>query len=262
MCSVLNKEKNRLNQLIRKKKAEIVELESKAADLENLVVERNNVKSETETLKTSKIELETFISENTSQRQSLTAEIENLTNQKNKLDNYIQANTPIKESLSTELESLNSQKKEIEIEELKTIKSATQGEVNQITQEKSRLDVLIIDLREKYGLYSKDMKDISQNSITQLNNYSSSAISAIIGAVILMVILLYILTASNPFSENLLKLFYHEPNLRFYSILTIRISISAAFIFLIIIFLNLARGFVSQYIKARNRLTALRVADF
>ena len=103
---------------------------------------------------------------------------------------------------------------------------------------------------------------MSLDSITQLKKYSWSAVASIIGAVTLMVILLCILTKSNPFSEKLLKFFYNEPNLRFYSILTIRISISAAFIFLIIIFLNLARGFVSQYIKARNRLTALRVTDF
>ena len=50
--------------------------------------------------------------------------------------------------------------------------------------------------------------------------------------------------------------------MRFYSILIIRITVSATFIFFIIVFLNLSRGFVSQYIKARNRLTALRVVDF
>jgi predicted PurR-regulated permease PerM len=257
MNSELNKEKNRLNRLIREKKAEITVLESKTSDLESLVTKRNRIKSETE-------ELESFINSSIGQKQTLIAEIGALTTQKSELDNYIQINTPVKQTLTTDLKSLNSQKTEIvqEIEQLETTKSTTQEDVNQITQEKGRLDGLIIELREKYGLYSKDMKDMSQDSITQLKKYSWSAVSAIIGVIILMIILLCILTNSDPFSENLMKFFYQEPNLRFYSILTIRISISAVFIFFIIIFLNLSRGFVSQYIKARNRLTALRVADF
>lgn len=264
MSSDLNNEKNRLNRLIREKKKEIENLDSKIADLNSLKSERDNLKVETENLTSTKSELEAFISNNVGQKQTLTTEIESLTTQKNQLDSYIQTNTPAKETLSEELDNFSAQKDNLEqeIEGLKSSKSTTKGEIEKINQEKSKLDGLIVDLREKYGLYSKDMRDMSKDSITQLNKYSWSAIVAIFGAVVLMVILLCILTTSNPFSEKLLKFFYHEPNLRFYSILTIRISISAAFIFLIIIFLNLARGFVSQYIKARNRLTALRVADF
>ena len=264
MNSELNEEKNRLNRLIREKKAKIDELESKISDLKGLVVERNRIKSETEEMESTKVELEYFINSSIGKKQTLTAEIETLATQKSGLDNYIHTNTPTKETLTTELESLNTQKTEIEqkIEQLDTTKSSIREDIDQITQEKERLDGLIIDLREKYGLYSKDMKDMSQDSITQLKKYSCSAVATISSAIILMIILLCILTTSDPFSENLLKFFYHEPNLRFYSILTIRISISAAFIFMIIIFLNLSRGFVSQYIKARNRLTALRVADF
>jgi len=264
MSSDLNKEKNKLNKLIRDKKEEIVGLDSKIIDLTSLKSERDNLKIETETLASNKSELETFITENVGQKQTLTSEIESLSAQKNQLDSYIQANTPTKETLVNELEVIKTKKDSLEkeIEELETDKSNTQSEIENINQEKSKLDGLIVDLREKYGLYSKDMRDMSKDSITQLNKYSWSAVVSIFAAVVLMVILLCILTTSNPFSEKLLKFFYHEPNLRFYSILTIRISISAAFIFLIIIFLNLARGFVSQYIKTRNRLTALRVADF
>ncbi len=264
MSSDLNKEKNNLNRLIREKRAKVSDLESKILDLESLVTRRDDIQSEIETLEATKSELETFITTNGSQRQTLTTEIGTLTGQKAELDSYIQTNTPTKETLSNDLATLQTQKADLEgeIEELESNKSSTESEIDKINHEKSKLDDLIIELRDKFGLYSKDMRDMSLDSITQLRKYSWSAVVAIIGAVTLMVILLCILTTSNPFSEKLLKFFYHEPNLRFYSILTIRISISAAFIFLIIIFLNLARGFVSQYIKARNRLTALRVTDF
>lgn len=271
MSSDLNKEKNRLNRLIREKNTKIDDLDAKIShltkllsDLTNLSSRREKIKAETEQLNSTKSELETFINNNTVRKQTLTVEIESLTTQKENLDSYIQTNTPLKETIFSEIEDLIVQKQNLaqEIENLESDKSTTQTQIEQINQEKSRLDGLIIDLREKYGLYSKDMIDMSQDSITQLKNYSRSAVSAISGAVILMAILLYILTQSDPFSDKLLKFFYHEPNLRFFSILTIRITISAAFIFLIIIFLNLSRGFVSQYIKTRNRLTALRVADF
>ena len=264
MSSELNKEKNRLNRLIREKNTKIDELDAKILDLTNLSSEREKIKAETEQLNSTKSDLETFITNNTARKQTLTTEIESLTTQKENLDSYIRTNTPLKEILFSEIEDLNIQKQNLEqeIENIESDKSTIQREIEQINQEKSRLDGLIIDLREKYGLYSKDMKDLSQDSITQLKKYSWSAVSAISGALILMVILLCILTQSDPFSDKLLNFFYHEPNLRFFSILTIRITISVAFIFLIIIFLNLSRGFVSQYIKTRNRLTALRVADF
>jgi predicted nucleic acid-binding Zn-ribbon protein len=264
MSSDLNKEKNRLNRLIREKHQKINELESKVSDLKQLEFERNNLKIEAEELASNKSELETFINNNVGKKKTLSEQIELLTTQKNQIDSYIETNNPTKQNLSNEIQTLKTEKDSLknEIEVLKSDKLTTESEITKINQEKSRLDDLIAELRDKFGLYSKDMRDMSLDSITQLKKYSWSAVASISLAIILMVILLKILTKSDPFSERLLKFFYHEPNLRFYSILTIRISISAAFIFLIIIFLNLSRGFVSQYIKARNRLTALRVADF
>ncbi|MCL5246687.1 hypothetical protein M4I21_12755 [Cellulophaga sp. 20_2_10] len=260
----MSSERNDLNRQLREKKVEVSRLESKISDLTELTAQRDSILTEVGTLNESKVELEEFIATNNTQKQTLTTEIGTLTGQKTELDTYIQTNTPTKETLTNDLVTLQTQKANLEgeIEELESNKSNTESEIDKINHEKSKLDDLIIELRDKFGLYSKDMRDMSLDSITQLKKYSWSAVAAIIGAVALMIILLCILTTSNPFSEKLLKFFYHEPNLRFYSILTIRISISAAFIFLIIIFLNLARGFVSQYIKARNRLTALRVTDF
>jgi len=136
------------------------------------------------------------------------------------------------------------------------------SEINNLKTEKKSLEESTKELREKYGLYSKDMKDMSIDSRSQLRKYSWTAILSMAISIFLMLWLLDIVLNENPFSTKLMAFFYNQPNFRFYSILTIRISISAIFIFLIIIFLNLSRGFISQYIKARNRLTALRVTDF
>lgn len=260
----LNKERNRLNRIIRAKNTEIDKLNKSIANLASLESQRDQAIIQVDTLTKEKNELETFISKNASQKESLTTEIQTLNTQKSQIDTYISENTPIKINLEENINQLNSKITELKTDKTKLTQeiSDTNSNLEQLKFKKEKLEGLMIDLREKYGLYSKDMKEMSKDSKSQLLTYSWSAILSIAASIILMIILLCILTKSNPFSEKLLNFFYHEPSLRFYSILTIRISISAAFIFLIIIFLNLSRGFVSQYIKARNRLTALRVADF
>jgi predicted nucleic acid-binding Zn-ribbon protein len=260
----MSSERNDLNRQLRDKKAEVTSLETKISDLNELISQRDSILNEVSTLNESKAELETFIDTNNVQKQTLTTEIATLTAQKTELETYVQTNTPIKDTIQTELGTLNTQKDSLnsEIESLSKQQETIQSGIDKINQEKERLDNEINILRSKHGLYSKDMKDIAEDSKTQLDEYSKSAKYSVIASLILMIILLCILTLSNPYSEKLLSYFYQEPNLRFYSILAIRLSISAAFIFLIIIFLNLARGFISQYIKTRNRLSAVRITDF
>lgn len=178
---------------------------------------------------------------------------DNLKNEDDKLNKII---TEKKDEIS-KLESQIS-----DLETLNETKSKVESEINNLTKEKKNLDVSIFELRDKYGLYSKDMKEMSLDSKSQLIKYSWAAILSIAATITLMILLLVILTENNPSSYKLMELFDKEPNFKFYSILTIRISISAVSIFFVIILLNLSRGFISQYIKTRNRLTALRVTDF
>ena len=59
--------------------------------------------------------------------------------------------------------------------------SSTQLEIDikKLKTEKKTLSEATIELREKYGLYSKDMKEMSLDSKSQLLKYSWSAILAI-----------------------------------------------------------------------------------
>jgi len=260
----LKNEKNRLNRIIREKKGEIENLESQIADLTSTKENKSTLESEIQTLTKQKSELEGFISENTTTKSSLSAEIQNLTTKKNELDSYIDTNNPKKEKLTEDLEKLKTDNEELSAKNKELDDSSTQlkGEIETLKTEKKTLSVATTELREKYGLYSKDMKEMSLDSKSQLLKYSWSAILAIAATITLMIILINILTDDNPYSDKLMELFKYQPNFKFYSLLTIRLSISGVFIFFIIIFLNLSRGFISQYIKARNRLTALRVTDF
>lgn len=260
----LNNERNRLNRIIRDKKDAIEDLNSQIADLVTIRENKSTLENEIQTLTKQKLELDTFISENTTTKTSLSDEIRRLTLEKTTLDSYITSNNPVKEKLSEDLEKLQTDNSDLSAENSDLTDSSTQLEIDikKLKTEKKTLSEATIELREKYGLYSKDMKEMSLDSKSQLLKYSWSAILAIAVTITLMIILLNILTNENPYSDKLMKLFKYQPNFRFYSLLTIRLSISAVFIFFIIIFLNLSRGFISQYIKARNRLTALRVTDF
>ena len=146
-------------------------------------------------------------------------------------------------------------------EKSNTIKEK-EKKISELNTESSEIEESLIDLRDRHKLYSKDMKSISLDSNKQLYTYASAAGFTLLLASTLMILLLGILTNSSPYTDKLLSFFSESPNLRFYSIVMVRVSISAAFVFLIVVFLNLTRGFVSQFIKARNRLTALRMVDF
>lgn len=264
MADETNNERNKLNRNIREKKDEIVRLESVISNLSSLEETKNTLETDIESLTENKTSLESFLSENSTKKTTLTSKVEGLTTEKQTLDTYIETNNPVRETLTAELAKLETDKDGLTSEnsELVTSSSDLKSEIKTLKSEKKTLEGSTKELREKYGLYSKDMKEMSKDSNSQLIKYSWSAILSIGATIVLMIILLNILIKSNPFSTDLMEFFKHQPNFRFYTLLTIRVSISAVFVFFIIIFLNLSRGFISQYIKARNRLTALRVTDF
>jgi hypothetical protein len=256
----LNQERNRLNKMIREKNAEIEKLEVKIADLETLRKERNDLSKEVEQLTKSKAKTQEFINE----KAGIEDQIATLNGVKSNLDGEVNELVPKKESLSIEVQTLKDQTQELSTtkSDLETSKSNLIAEIEALKIEKSKMETHMTDLRTKYGLYSKDMADMSIDSNKQLYTYAIASGATIIISISLMITLLCILVGSDPYTAKLLTFYENEPNLRFLSILAIRISISAVFIFLIIVFLNLTRSFVSQFIKTRNRLTALRVADF
>lgn len=260
----LNKERNRLNRILRNKKQELEKLEK---TIEDEKLRLDSLKSDTtkcNQLISQKEELQSEVSELENKKIDFTGELKNLKQKETTIFDYLKDNSPKKSSLEEEIKSLNENKARIndEIENLNQKQSELNGNIDQLTSEKTRLEDTTKELREKFNLYSKDMRDMSLDSTSQLKNYTIYAVITFSIAIALMVILICLVTYGSPYKEELLNFFKNEPTLRFFTLLTIRISVSAIFIFFIIIFLNMGRGFISQYIKARNRLTALRVADF
>lgn len=256
----LNEDRNRLLKIIRDKKSEISELEQKIVDIEKLRKEKGSIENDLVLLRKEKADIEDFY------------------NQNKGLEDKININTSELEELQTQI--LNEQKTSSDLQEIIThlkaeqllikstldelnLKSQTEkSHLESLIKEKSQLENFMLELRDRYGLYSKDMAEMSKDSITQLTTYAVSAFVSIIVTISLMIILSTFLIQSKPLTKELHNFYPNDPYLRFFTILTIRLSISIVFIFLIIIFLNLTRSFVSQYVKSRNRLSALRIADF
>jgi len=257
-------EKNRLNKLIREKNDQIKSLDDLISTKEKSVSDINQINTTLSGLKKEKLELEVFFDTSKSKKEGLETDITILELNKAEINKFIDENQPVKDTLIETLTNTRTENTELSesVSNFRRNKSILENEIRDLTEERNTIDRLMIELREKFGLYSKDMKDMSLDSKKQLKTYSISAIFSMSLAIALMTLLLIILTGKTPFPEKLTDLFTNEPTLMFYSILIMRVSISGVFIFLIVILLNLTRGFISQYIKSRNKLSSLRIVDF
>ena len=245
-------------------KNKITELNSEISDLESFKKEKQEIIDKIKDLKISQSEIESNLIENKSQKDKLCETIESLNINKEELDSYVSINNPIRDELKAELSALNEEKKGVISTTNSLQEEIVQLEENIKTQasKKKNLDNIIKSLREKYGLYSKDMKDIALDSKKQLLVYAITALASFLGALALMYILLSVLTSKNTSFHLIEDIFTNNPNYQFYTLLIFRVTISAAFIFFFIVFINLTRGFIAQYIKTKNKMTAIRIADF
>jgi len=254
----------RLLKLITKHKRTVKNLESQVSDLKLVKESRDALLTEVDTLSENKKQLSIFVSQNSSKQEAFKKILAELNKQKKEIDTYIEKQRPKKDTLKSELLDLESRKEAVnqDIENLKASSSEIQSAISDLHLEKEEVKKLICELNDEYGLYPRDMKNVSRDSKRQLKTYSLLAGASGGVSLVLAMLLIRLLTVSNPFVERMMSFFNDQPNFQFYSMLTMTLAIIAVFAFLITLSLNLTRKFVSHYINVRNRLTTLRVADF
>lgn len=254
----LTDEKSKLNREIKSRKAELDVLNSKIGDIEKLADKKDALQEEVDELTQKKLELGKL----TVQQQSVSSEVKDLNAEKKKLNTFIKNNKPKKETLESEVNDLEARKTDIEgkIETLMQNGKKAQANVAHLKEEKEKYESAISDLKNEYGLFPRDIKEMSRDSISQLKKYASLATLSVIGTLLMMGLLIFFLI--QPIIDNTFAGVFTEPGLSFYTILSTKILLFAGLVFFIIVFLNLTRGLVSQYIKSRNRLTSLRVTDY
>jgi hypothetical protein len=260
----MSSERNDTNKKLREKKTEILRLEAKISDLNNLTEQRDSIKKEVTTLTKAKTDLESFISENNTQKLALTAEITSLGTQKEELDSYVQTISPNKTQLETDISALTEQKSGIqtEINENKVTKKGLVSEISTLTNDKKLLEDNVKQWTTKSELYTNDIDGIGTDNKNQRGNYLLYAGLSFVCAIILMWILLCTLKHPSFLPESLTDLFKKEVGYIFYLIVLMRVSIIAAIFILIFVFINLTRGFVSQLIRTQEKMTAVRLLVF
>ncbi|MCP4459524.1 MAG: hypothetical protein GY816_16105 [Cytophagales bacterium] len=257
-------EKIKLSNQVEKHKNTIQTLKSQVSEQNKLIKSIDFAKSEIASLSETKEHLKVYISQNSSKEKASNKILKDLTTQKNELDTYIEKVGPKMKTFKGELHELEKQKQG-SLAELESINSDTakiQSEISNLEEMRKGVDQDIKEFETQYALYPRDMKNMFRDAKTQLKSYGALAGVSAGVTLFLMAFVLVSVFIGNPMIDQMVVIFSDQPNLQFYSMLTITIATIGAFSFLIYLFLNLTKNFVSQYINIRNRITTLRVTDY
>jgi len=150
--------------------------------------------------------------------------------------------------------------------ELTNRKSELSSEINTLNITENDLSKKVAILKDeirnwenKSNLYTNDIEGISKSHKSEKKYYLIGA--AVFGFLMVLTIKIPIDQIQHPMSLEWLEnssIFSKEPQLSFYLLILLRISIIVISLIVIFIFLNLMRNFVSQFIKTEGRMNSVR----
>lgn len=208
--------------------------------LENDITQRNQTIAQ----------LDSEIVTRTSNRNNLITEIENLTNTQTKLIESITANKPTLKGFEDEINLLKTNRNELNIE------------IENLQKAKNNLEENVKQWRDKHDLFSNDIAGISENNLSQRNKYSIGIGLTALASIIFMCILVSSVKNGSEIPEGIKTVLTGNPRLLFMVYILMRVSIVGSLFVLIFVFINLLRGFVSQYIKTQEKMSSVRIIDF
>lgn len=152
------------------------------------------------------------------------------------------------------------------ISELTNRKLELNNQISSLNEREGSLSKKVAILKEeirnwenKSNLYTNDIEGISKSHKSEKRYYLLGA--AIFGALMVLTIKIPIDQILHPMTLEWLEnspIFSNEPQLSFYLLILLRISIIVISLIIIFIFLNLMRNFVSQFIKTEGRMNSVR----
>jgi len=234
--------------------SEITRLTNAKNELDAHLAGTTNNKQTLETEITQKnqtvIQLDADIAARTTTRNNLNTEIINLTNTQTELSNGIATSTTLKQGFENDINGLKANKNTLttEIENLQTDKKKWEENVKQ--------------WRDKFDLFSNDIAGISENNLSQRNKYAAGICLTAIAAIIFMWILVCSVKTGSEIPDGIKNVLTGNPRLLFSVYVLMRISIVGSLFVLIFVFINLLRGFVSQYIRTQEKMSSVRLIDF
>ncbi len=180
----------------------------------------------------------------------MNTQIATLTTTKNETDTSITSN---KSSISTY---------DQEIAVLNSNRNTLYDDLKKLEGDKKKLEENVKQWREKNDLFSNDIAGISEDSSTQRTKYAIGMGLSFIAAIIFMCILITSVKTSIEIPKGIETDLKGNPRLIFLVFLLMRISIVGSLFVLIFVFINLTRGFVSQFIRTQEKMTAVRLLDY
>lgn len=234
--------------------SEITRLANSKGELEAQLAGTTNSKQTLETEISNRnqtiVQLDSDIETRTNTRNTLNKEIANLTNTQTEISNSITVNTPIKKGF------------EDDINLLKTNKNTLNDEIENLQKVKTNWEENVKQWREKYDLFSNDIAGISENNLSQRNKYAIGIGLTALASIIFMWILVCSVKNGSEIPEGIKTVLTGNPRLIFMVYVLMRISIVGSLFVLFFVFINLLRGFVSQYIRTQEKMSSVRLIDF
>lgn len=233
-------------------------------EIERLKQERLKLSRQISSKRETITELDNSIQNKSTQRDSLNADIENLITQRDTIQSTITETTPIKNQLETDLAELQLTHTEVteQVKALNQNKTTLEGKIGFLQTKKEELESNVQVWTEKNDLYTNDITGISTDNKSQRNKYIFSAIVSFILAAILMCHVICAVRDDISIPSAIKEIFDGSPGYSFYLIILGRVSVIAALFVLIFIFINLTRGFVSQFIRTQEKMSAIRLINF
>jgi hypothetical protein len=195
-------------------------------------------------------QLDTDILSRTTTRDNFNSQITVLTALKSDIEAQINVNTTTRNDLD-QVSAVLSANNETYIEDIKKLED-----------KKRKLEDNVKLLREKSDLFSNDIAGIGEDSKGQRIKYTVGISLSFFTAVIFMCILVNSIKGEISFPESMKTSLTGNPRLLFAMFALIRISVVGSLFILIFVFINLTRGFVSQYIRTQEKMTTIRLLDY
>lgn len=242
---------------IEKLKPIVEELKIKKQEFEELSPTVQALKSQKEKYELEIPELETNHSSTQTTLEEITEELNTSEEKKSSLENEISTLTTSRDELK---QVIDVSKAEDVL--LKQNKADLQAEIAKLNIEQGKTKNEISTLRDKLGLYSKDLSEIVRQNREHRNKYAWAIFISFTLSLASIVTLILLMTSDKLVSASAQALFATSINYIFYETLLIRTSILGALIFIILIFINLTRGFLSQFIRSQEKIASITVLDF
>jgi predicted nucleic acid-binding Zn-ribbon protein len=260
----LDKMIKKRNSILEQINSSIEQLKPVEEDLKNKKGEFEELSPAVEKLKSQKEKFEEEIPELEEKHETAQTNLTEITNeintsqeQKTSLENEVIGLTGIKNELKQVIEASKAEENS-----LKQSKSGLNTDIAAFSIEREKITSEIATLRDKLGLYSKDLSEIVRQNREHRNKYAGAIFISFILSLASIATLIWLMTSDKLISESIQKLFNNSINYIFYETLLIRVSVLGGLIFIILIFINLTRGFLSQYIRSQEKIASITVLDF